>query len=169
MSNKNLAKKLKCSKCKKLQKSETYSKRQLKLGAKRICFNCAKEKKLSNLNASPELNLGRPQGDPHLAEVTFDGDYYTKFNPENSKRTEKKKQREPLVIDNDPASARNPLGINKYTDNIIPFALLSQNRQRDLLNNVKGELKDSCDKVLDNIDDIDLQNTARDKYVSALY
>jgi hypothetical protein len=164
MSNKIRANKLKCSECKKSKPIENYSKCQLKQESKRRCIDCAEKKRLANLDSSP--STGRAKGDPHLEEVVFDGFYYTSFNPESSVRSEKKKSN---VIDNGPNSARNPLGINQHTDNATPFPLLSDNRQGVKLRKVKTSLKDSCDKVLNNIDDVDLQEAAKSKYVPALY
>lgn len=174
MSNKIRAQKLKCCECKKSKPIENYSKRQLKQECKRKCSDCVEQKKLANLNSTP--STGRTKGDGHLDEVPFDGFYYTSFCPDTSSRTKKKKktskEKEEVnrnVIDNDPNSARNPLGINQYTDITTPFPLLSDNRQRAKLREVKTNLKDSCDKVLNNIDDVDLQDAAKSKYVSALY
>jgi hypothetical protein len=157
--------------CKKLHLLENYSNRQLKRAGNRICCDCIESKKVANLVKSP--STGRRQGDEHLNEITLDGDYYAKFIPESSKRELKKKvaaqQHDFNVIDNDPASARNPLGINQYTDIETPFLLYSEVVQKRKLAEIKSNLKTSCDEVLDRIEDVDLQSAAKSKYLSALY
>lgn len=128
-----------------------YSKRQLERGNGRKCGTCCSEVRLSNLTNSPDVQTGRTQGDVHLNSISFDGKYYTGFDPDKSNRIEKKKrekQQNLLRIDNDPLSPSNPLGINQYTDAAKPFILLSSQVQEERLREVKTDLKNSCDDVV---------------------
>jgi hypothetical protein len=158
--------KVKCSKCKKSKKTSEFSKRQLYKKNKRLCKVCAEEKRLANLEKSP-ANIGRAQSDKHLEELTLDGTKW-EFDPTKLRETQHislKQHIDPLRQ----RSPRNPTGINQYSDNIKPFPLLANKTQQYKLTDVKQALKDSCDEVFNNIDDVDLQNAAKLKFASQLY
>lgn len=168
MSNQNLGKKLKCANCKKSKSIGNYSKRQLEQKNGRKCVDCCSAASVANLSNSPETQTGRRQGDEHLNAISFDGEYYTSFNPDKSKRSARKKEDRPR-IDNDLHSPSNPLGINQYTDAAKPFIYLSAQVQQERLREVKEDLIHSCNDVLFNLLDVDLQTAAKHKYLSGPY